>query len=226
MDIATRYNLLVLEDSAQAHGASINGIKAGNWGHASGFSFYPGKNLGALGDAGAVTTNDDELAHTLRALGNYGSHKKYENMYQGVNSRLDEMQAAMLRVKLCHLDTEIAHRRQVAATYIEGIATSSLVLPIRDAAFNTLDYESHVWHLFVVRTLQREKLQEHLKSHGIHTLIHYPLAPHQQQGYKAWNNQHHPITECIHQQVLSLPLGPTLETDDVQQVIMAVKEFY
>jgi dTDP-4-amino-4,6-dideoxygalactose transaminase len=209
MDIATRYNLLVLEDSAQAHGASINGIKAGNWGHASGFSFYPGKNLGALGDAGAVTTNDDELAHTLRALGNYGSHKKYENMYQGVNSRLDEMQAAMLRVKLRHLDTEIIQRRSVAQTYMEGITNPLLVLPLATGS-SALTREDHVWHLFVVRCEQRTKLQAHLAEHNIQTLIHYPIAPHQQQAYKEWNTYRYPLSEKIQQQVISLPIGPHL----------------
>lgn len=219
MDIAKRYNLLVLEDSAQAHGASIDGRKAGSWGDASGFSFYPGKNLGALGDAGAVTTSDDELAHTLRALANYGSHKKYENLYQGVNSRLDEIQAAMLRVKLRHIDTEIAARRAVAKAYIEGIDNPNITLP------DWQSEETHVFHLFVIRTNQRNELQQHLLNKGVQTLIHYPLPPHKQQAYKQMNNQKFPITEVIHQQVLSLPIGPTLNLEDVQKIVSEINIF-
>ena len=162
MEIAKKHNLLVLEDSAQAHGASIDGRRVGSWGDASGFSFYPGKNLGALGDAGAVTTNDDELANTLRALRNYGSHEKYKNLFQGVNSRLDEIQAAMLSVKLKHLDTEIARRREVANEYIKGINNKLITLPINDNAIEVAGYEKHVWHVFVIRCEKREALQKHL----------------------------------------------------------------
>ncbi|WP_319782076.1 DegT/DnrJ/EryC1/StrS family aminotransferase [Oceanisphaera sp. IT1-181] len=219
MDIAERHNLLVLEDSAQAHGANINGIKAGNWGHASGFSFYPGKNLGALGDAGAVTTNDDELAKTIRALGNYGSHKKYENLYQGVNSRLDEIQAAMLRVKLRHLDTEIAHRRAVAKAYLDGITHSDIVLPSWE------NEESHVFHLFVIRTSLRGLLQQHLMEQGVQSLIHYPLPPHHQQAYRDWNKKNYPITEAIHAQVLSLPMGPTITEEQVIRIVDLINKF-
>lgn len=218
MDIAERHNLLVLEDAAQAHGASLNGNKAGSWGHASGFSFYPGKNLGALGDAGAVTTSDDELATTVRALGYYGSHKKYEHRYKGVNSRLDEIQAAMLRVKLRYLDKEIAHRCAIAETYLQGIKNPSIVLP-------TASRESHVWHLFVVRTKVREALQEYLNELGIQSLIHYPIPPHQQPAYKEWGTQNLPITDQIHQQVVSLPMGPTLALKDVHKVIDLVNGF-
>lgn len=177
ISIAKEHDLLVLEDSAQAHGAEIQGKKAGNWGHASGFSFYPGKNLGALGDAGAITTNDDDLAKVIRALSNYGSHKKYENLYQGVNSRLDEIQAAMLSVKLKHLDTEIAHRRKVADAYIQGINNTAVTLPLTLNS-SPLTRENHVWHVFVIRCEQREALQKHLLEHGIQTLIHYPIPPH------------------------------------------------
>ncbi|WP_201555147.1 DegT/DnrJ/EryC1/StrS family aminotransferase [Psychrobacter sp. 72-O-c] len=219
MDIAKRYNLLVLEDSAQAHGASIDGKKAGNWGDASGFSFYPGKNLGALGDAGAVTTNDDELAQTLRALGSYGSHKKYENLYQGVNSRLDEIQAAVLRAKLRHLDTEIAARRAVAKAYMDGINNASIILP------NWQSEESHVWHLFVVRCEQRDALQKHLIEQGIQTLVHYPIPPHHQQAYKEWNTESYPVSEIIHQQIISLPIGPTITFNDIQKVVNAINAF-
>ena len=218
MDIAQRHNLLVLEDSAQAHGASIDGKKAGNWGDASGFSFYPGKNLGALGDAGAVTTNDDELAETLRALRNYGSHEKYKNLFQGVNSRLDEIQAAMLSVKLKHLDTEIAHRRKVATAYLEGINNAAITLPVPHD-------EAHVWHVFVIRCEQREALQKHLAEQGVQTLIHYPIPPHQQQAYKEWNMDSYPVSELIHQQVMSLPIGPTITDEQVAVVIEACNSF-
>lgn len=234
MDIAKRHNLLVLEDSAQAHGASAiddkgKGKKAGNWGDASGFSFYPGKNLGALGDAGAVTTNDDELAETLRALRNYGSHEKYKNLFQGVNSRLDEMQAAMLSVKLKHLDTEIAHRRKVAQAYLDGIVNPLITLPVTLSTLNTnnsaLACEASVWHVFVIRCSQREALQQHLTEQGIQTLIHYPIPPHQQQAYKEWNMHSYPVAEMIHQQVMSLPMGPTITDKQVAAVIKACNNF-
>lgn len=219
MNIAKQHNLLVLEDSAQAHGASIDGKKAGNWGDASGFSFYPGKNLGALGDAGAVTTNDEELARTIRAVSNYGSHKKYENLYQGVNSRLDEMQAAVLRVKLRYLDNEIAARRAVAKTYIETIDNPNITLP------SWQKEESHVFHLFVIRTKVRSELQEYLSKNNVQTLIHYPLPPHKQQAYREWNVQSYPITETIHDEVLSLPMGPTLSNDEATAVAVACNSF-
>ncbi|KXO10894.1 DegT/DnrJ/EryC1/StrS family aminotransferase [Marinobacter excellens] len=216
MQLADEHGLLVLEDAAQAHGASIEGRKAGSWGHAAGFSFYPGKNLGALGDAGAVTTDDEELSKIIRALGNYGSHKKYENLYQGVNSRLDEIQAAMLRVKLLHLDDEIESRRNVAEYYLAHIDNPKIQLP---AVGNR---ESHVWHLFVVRSTMRDKLQQHLAEQGVQTLIHYPLPPHQQQAYKPFSEISLPLTEEIHRSVLSLPMGPHLTPEQVSQVIEAV----
>lgn len=219
MAIAKEYNLLVLEDCAQAHGAEINGQRAGNWGDAAGFSFYPGKNLGALGDAGAITTNDDELAQTLKALRNYGSHKKYENLYQGVNSRLDEIQAAMLRVKLPYLEAETIRRQKISQAYRSGITNPLVTLP------HTIDELAHVWHLFVVRCGKREKLQAYLAEQGIQTLIHYPVAPHKQQAYSQWNSISLPLTEEIHQQVLSLPLDPTMSEAAVAQVISAVNGF-
>lgn len=222
--LADENGLLLLEDSAQSHGASISGKKAGSWGHASGFSFYPGKNLGALGDAGAVTTNDDELAGALRALGNYGSHKKYENLYQGVNSRLDEMQAAMLRVKLRYLDAETQRRREVAHAYSLGISHPGITLPISvDSSSPTL--ENHVFHLYVVRTPQRAALQQHMEACGIQTLIHYPIPPHQQQAYKHWPVRSLPLTEAMHLQVLSLPISPVMTGDQVERVIAACNSF-
>ncbi|WP_270697647.1 DegT/DnrJ/EryC1/StrS family aminotransferase [Aeromonas sp. QDB39] len=219
MAIAKQHNLLVLEDCAQAHGAEINGQRAGNWGDAAGFSFYPGKNLGALGDAGAITTNDDQLAQTLKALRNYGSHKKYENLYQGVNSRLDEIQAAMLRVKLPYLEAETIRRQQIAQVYRSGITNPLVTLP------NVIDELAHVWHLFVVRCEKREALQACLAEQGIQTLIHYPVAPHKQQAYSQWNTISLPLTEEIHQQVLSLPLDPTMSEAAVAHVIAAVNGF-
>ncbi|MGN2671752.1 DegT/DnrJ/EryC1/StrS family aminotransferase [Aliivibrio fischeri] len=219
MQIAKDHNLLVLEDCAQAHGAMIDGKKAGCWGNAAGFSFYPGKNLGALGDAGAITTNDDELAKTLRALRNYGSHKKYENLYQGVNSRLDEIQAAMLRVKLNHLDSETLRRQEIARRYRGDINNSLVVLP------KVEDEDKHVWHLFVVRSEEREALQRWLSQNDVQTLIHYPIPPHKQQAYSSWNEQVKPVTEMIHQQVMSLPLDPTMSDEAVDRIIELVNGF-
>ncbi|MGI2166336.1 DegT/DnrJ/EryC1/StrS family aminotransferase [Shewanella oncorhynchi] len=219
MAIAKSHNLLVLEDCAQAHGAQLNGKRAGNWGDAAGFSFYPGKNLGALGDAGAITTNDDELAQTLKALRNYGSHKKYENLYQGVNSRLDEIQAAMLRVKLRHLDIETAHRQQIAQTYRAHISNPLITLPQVNEEF------AHVWHLFVVRCEQRDALQQYLTANGVQTLIHYPIPPHKQQAYRHYAEMQLPLTELIHRQVLSIPLDPTMNAEAIAKVITLMNEF-
>lgn len=219
MQIARENDILVLEDCAQAHGALIAGKKAGNWGNAAGFSFYPGKNLGALGDAGAITTNDEELAQTLKALRNYGSHKKYENLYQGVNSRLDEIQAAMLRVKLHHLDAETLRRQEIARRYRTEINNPLIVLP-------TVKNEAeHVWHLFVVRCDKREAFQAWLSQNAVHTLVHYPIPPHKQTAYRELNQLSKPITEMIHQRVISLPLDPTMDNQAVTQVIQLVNEF-
>ncbi|MEG2721657.1 MAG: DegT/DnrJ/EryC1/StrS family aminotransferase [Acinetobacter sp.] len=223
VEIANRHNLLVLEDSAQAHGAEINGKKAGNWGDASGFSFYPGKNLGALGDAGAITTNDAELAQTLKALRNYGSHEKYKNLFVGVNSRLDEIQAAILDVKLKYLDGEVQHRRTIAKMYLEGIKNPEVILPLSD--IDASQYNQHVWHLFVIRSKNREALQQYLAENGVQTLIHYPIPPHKQQAYKEWNDLSYPISEKIHGEVMSLPIGPTLSLESAQQIIDLCNEF-
>lgn len=219
MKIAEEYNLLVLEDCAQSHGAMIDNRKCGSWGHAGAFSFYPGKNLGALGDAGAVTTSDEQLAKTIRALGNYGSEEKYINIYQGVNSRLDEMQAAMLSVKLHHLDDEIKQRRYLTSRYLNEITNPSVILPIIQSK------GTHVWHLFVVQCANRKKLQEHLKQEGIPSLLHYPIPPHKQQAYKKLNELSLPITDFIHEQVLSLPVDPTMNDADINAVINAVNTF-
>lgn len=219
MQIAKEHNLLVLEDCAQAHGAMTDGKKAGCWGDAAGFSFYPGKNLGALGDAGAITTNNDELAQTLIALRNYGSHKKYENSYQGLNSRLDEIQAAMLRVKLKYLDSETASRQNIANHYLRGINNSLVEVPKLN-----VDGE-HVWHLFVVRCAHRDALIKHLVEHDIQTLVHYPIAPHKQQAYSEFNHLSFPLTEKLQDEVLSLPMSPCLSEQECQKVIDAINSF-
>lgn len=221
--LADEHGLLMLEDAAQAHGAQREGIKAGSWGDAAGFSFYPGKNLGALGDAGAVTTSDPLLAQTLRALRNYGSEEKYLNKYKGVNSRLDEVQAAILSVKLRHLDAQTVRRREVATSYLNGIENSLIGLPyVPSAACNVLE---HVWHLFVIRSKEREALQAHLIKCGVQTLVHYPIPPHKQQAYSEYNNLALPFTEALHREVLSLPMSPVLTATQVQKVIEACNSF-
>ncbi|MDY3694513.1 MAG: DegT/DnrJ/EryC1/StrS family aminotransferase [Proteus mirabilis] len=224
MAIAKENHLLVLEDCAQSHGASIDGIKAGNWGDAAGFSFYPGKNLGALGDAGAITTNDEELADTVMALRNYGSHKKYENLYQGVNSRLDEIQAAMLSVKLKYLDQETKIRQEIALKYLENIKNPLIQLPTTAEEYQ-INKQSHVWHLFVISTKHRDLLQKYLTQHNIQTLIHYPTPPHKQLAYKQYNSINLPITEKIHENVISLPFSPVLNTTDIDYIINTINEF-
>ncbi|QWL65350.1 DegT/DnrJ/EryC1/StrS family aminotransferase [Aeromonas jandaei] len=219
MAIANKHNLLVLEDCAQSHGAEINGKRAGNWGDAAGFSFYPGKNLGALGDAGAVTTDNDELAKTLKALRNYGSHKKYENLYRGVNSRLDEIQAAMLRVKLPYLDRENHIRKKISRTYREKINNVNIVVP------QTSDETSHVWHLFVIKCGHRGLLQSWLDKNGIATLCHYPIPVHKQNAYANLHNKYFPITEKIHAEVLSLPLDVTMTEEDISKIVSVINSF-
>lgn len=219
MDIAARHRLLVLEDSAQAHGASLQGKRAGSWGDASGFSFYPGKNLGALGDGGAVTTSDDDFARTLRALRNYGSHEKYKNLFQGTNSRLDEIQAAVLGVRLRYLDAQTERRREVASRYIDGIRNPVIRLPKWE------ERQQHVWHLFVVRCAARDALSAHLASLGVQTLVHYPIPPHRQEAYSAYSGLQLPITERMHDEVLSLPISPIMTDEDIEAVIRHVNAF-
>ncbi|EET1764851.1 DegT/DnrJ/EryC1/StrS family aminotransferase, partial [Escherichia coli] len=199
MNFARENNLLVLEDSAQSHGASINGKKAGSWGDAAGFSFYPGKNLGALGDAGAVTTNDTDLADTVRYLRNYGSKIKYKHEFKGVNSRLDEIQAAFLNVKLNYLDDDIRIRRNIANRYLNEIKNELIVLPIISSE------ENHVWHLFVIRIKDRDSLQHYLTKHNIQTVIHYPTPPHRQLAYKEFKDLCFPLSEELHREVISIP---------------------
>lgn len=217
--IARKHSLKIIEDAAQAHGAVYNGKRTGNIGDAAGFSFYPGKNLGALGDGGAITTNDDRLAETARAIANYGSHKKYVNRYIGVNSRLDEIQAAMLCAKLPHLDEANAVRQRIARRYISEISNPRVTLPAAESNGN------HVYHIFAVMSPDREKLQEHLRSEGIETLIHYPIPPHRQEALKEYAELSLPITEQIHREVLSLPCHPAMTDEEVTRVIEAVNRF-
>ena len=218
--IAQKHNLKIVEDNAQAIGASWNGIKSGNLGDAAGFSFYPGKNLGALGDAGAVTCKDTVLAKTIRTLANYGSQQKYVNIYQGLNSRLDEIQAAVLDVKLKYIDAENDRRREIAERYSREINNAKIVLPALPA-----EKLLHVWHIFIIRTSERQKLQDYLTEKGVQTLIHYPIPPHKQEAYKEMNNLHFPITEKIHEEVLSLPISPVMTDDEVSKVIESINNY-
>jgi dTDP-4-amino-4,6-dideoxygalactose transaminase len=261
-ELARKYNLKIIEDNAQAAGAyyvpefqsfkisedSQTSLKqwnpetlkrSGSLGHAAGHSFYPGKNLGALGDGGAVTTDDDELAFVVRALANYGSTKKYVCDFQGLNSRLDEIQAAVLRVKLLRLDADNQHRRDIAQYYLENITNPEITLPSTlYAQRSTLTSQhspltthlsplttSHIWHLFVIRTPHRDKLQQYLTDNGIQTLIHYPIPPHKQEAYKELQNLSLPITEKIHYEVLSLPISQVMTIDDVKRVVEVISNF-
>ena len=214
-----KHNLKLLEDNAQAHGCSWRGVKTGALGDAAAHSFYPGKNLGALGDAGAVTTNDKELADCVRSLGNYGSSKKYVFQYAGRNSRMDEIQAAVLRVKLAHLDEDVARRQDVADMYYRGISNPLVKLPIN------LARDNNAYHLFPVLCERRDELQSFLREKCIQTLIHYPIPPHKQECYRQYADVSLPITERIHQNELSLPIGPTISDDEVSAVIEAVNSF-
>jgi dTDP-4-amino-4,6-dideoxygalactose transaminase len=217
-EIAERYGLKVVEDAAQAHGARYKGLRTGALGHAAGFSFYPGKNLGAMGDGGAVTTNDDVLAETIRELRNYGSKIKYHNDRKGYNSRLDELQAAFLRVKLTRLDEWNERRRQVAQQYVVGLRPDFLKLPY------VAEYADPVWHLFVIRTELRLKLQDMLNSAGIGTLIHYPIPPHRQEAYQELKFQEgsFPLAESLAREVISLPIGPHICQGDIDKVISVI----
>jgi len=222
-EIAKKYNLKVIEDAAQAHGAMYRLEKAGGLGDAGCFSFFPGKNLGALGDAGAVTTNDDTLAATIRSLRNYGeasfidlSDRKYKNIYKGRNSRIDEIQAAFLSAKLHYLDEDTDARRSIANNYLESITNSEITLPF------VPEWALPSWHLFVVRTPERDKFKSYLESKGIKTLIHYPIPPHKQSAYSEWNQRVYQITEQIHSEVLSIPLYPTLSSSDQRKIIEAI----
>ena len=218
-ELAKKYSLRVLEDCAQSHGALYQGVRAGSLGDAAGFSFYPGKNLGALGDGGAVVTNNRELARTVRILANYGSSVKYVNQYKGFNSRLDEIQAAILTLKLKRLDADNDRRRQIARRYLKQINNPVISLP------EVHSWLRHVFHIFAIRTPYRDDLQLYLQSLGIQTLIHYPIPPHQQKAYSEWNHLHYPVTERIHQEELSLPISQIMTDEEVQYVIDAVNAY-
>ena len=217
--IARKHGLRVLEDGAQAHGARYKGQRLGAHGDVVAWSFYPGKNLGAMGDGGAVTTNDAQLADRIRVLRNYGSRVKYVNEVQGYNSRLDPLQAAILRVKLAHLDEWNARRSTIAARYQQGLVGCGLTLP------HVPDWAEPVWHLYVVQHPKRDALQTALTDAGVGSLIHYPIPPHRQQAYAEarWEKGAFPLAEHMAAQVLSLPIGPAMAESDVQQVIDAVK---
>jgi len=233
--IAKKYNLKLIEDNAQAIGAEycdglgvntncVNVRKTGSLGDAAGFSFYPGKNLGALGDAGAITTNDENLAITVRALANYGSKQKYINEYQGINSRMDEIQAAVLDVKLRYLDTENQRRCEIAQYYCGTIKNKDIVLP--QITNNHSMFTDNVWHLFVIRCSQRDNLQKYLRDNNIETLIHYPIPPHKQRAYKSWNNLSFPKTEMIHHEVLSLPISPVMDMKEMADIVESLNSFF
>ena len=217
-ELCKKRGLLVIEDCAQAHGAkNKDGQCAGNLGDAAGFSFYPGKNLGALGDAGAVTTNDKDLAERVRMLSNYGSSEKYVHPYIGVNSRLDEIQAAALMVKLPRLDADNDRRKYVASRYINEIKNEKITLPVKDT--------SHVFHVFTIFTSDRDALKSHLEKCGVQTLVHYPIPPHHQDALKDYSNLSFPITERIHREELSLPISPVMTDDEISHVIESVNNF-
>lgn len=217
--ICQKYKLKLIEDNAQAHGCKFNGKKTGSLGDAAGHSFYPGKNLGAFGDAGAVTTDDTILADMVRTLANYGSHKKYVFEHQGLNSRLDEIQAAVLNVKLVHLDEDTLDRKKVARYYMENIKHPEIILPIVN------DWDAHVFHIFTIRTSRRDELQKYLLDNGVQTLIHYPIPPHRQKCYAEWNYLSLPVTEKIHEEELSLPMSPVMTQIELEIVVKCINLF-
>lgn len=218
-ELAQKYNLKVIEDSAQAHGALYKGKRTGNLGDASGFSFYPGKNLGCMGDGGCVTTNDDEFAARIDAISNYGSDRKYHHIYKGVNSRLDEIQAAILDVKLPFLDKDNERRREISKYYRENIKNPKLILP------ETYDESAHVWHIFAVRCKNRDDFQNYLEKNDIQTNIHYPTPPHKQGAYTEWKELKLPVTEQIHREVISIPISPVLSDNEVCKIVEVINKY-
>jgi len=218
-NICQKYNLKLIEDNAQAHGCMFNEKKTGSLGDAAGHSFYPGKNLGALGDAGAVTTNCEKLAKTIRSLANYGFSEKYVSDYKGLNSRIDEIQAAILNVKLKYLDEDTEKRKSIAKYYLENITNDKIILP------KINDWNAHVFHLFPVLYGERDCLQKYLGENKIQTLIHYPIPPHKQQCYSAFNQIHLPVTERIHQQELSLPISPVMSIEECEYITSIINNF-
>lgn len=225
VQIAKKYNLIIIEDNAQAMGAEWKGKKSGGLGDAAGNSFYPGKNLGALGDAGAVTTNNNELAEVVRALGNYGSREKYYNDFQGFNSRMDEIQAAFLNIKLKYLNKENQRRIEIANYYLDNIINQQIILPKNKNGNIQQKNLSHVWHLFVLRHPKRDRLKDFLNENGIQTMIHYPIPPHKQKAFVKSGLNGFPITEKIHKEVISIPISPIITIDLIQKVISTLNKF-
>ena len=218
-ELCKKYHLKLVEDNAQAHGCQFEGKRTGSLGDAAGHSFYPGKNLGALGDAGGVTTNDETLASAIRALANYGSQKKYVFKYKGRNSRLDEIQAAVLDVKLKHLDADNAHRQAIANYYYDHISNAHVQLPVR------LSNDNNVYHIFPILSDRRDELQQYLTEHGIQTLIHYPIPPHKQECYQEWASESYPISEQLHGEELSLPISPVMTMEEAEEVVKVINKF-
>ncbi len=218
-DLAKKYNLKVFEDCAQAHGAVYLGRRVGNLSDAGAFSFYPGKNLGCMGDGGAVVTNDKSLYNKINALANYGSDRKYHHIYKGTNSRLDELQAAVLDVKLPHLDSDNARRREIAVYYRRNITNPLITLP------ETYSEDAAVWHVFAVRTEERDRFRQYLTENGVQTIIHYPTPPHKQPAYQEWNNRSYPITEEIHRTIISLPMSPVLTDAEITELVRIVNAY-
>lgn len=218
-NICKHHGIKLIEDNAQAHGCTYNGKLTGSLGDAAAHSFYPGKNLGALGDAGAVTTNDLELAEAVRTLGNYGSSRKYVFDYQGKNSRMDEIQAAVLDVKLKYLDEDNARRKEIAHYFEQHIKNGRITIP-------TVLNRDNVYHIFPILCTERDRLQEYLKENGVQTMIHYPIPPHKQKAYKEWNTLSFPITERIHREELSIPCNQTMSLDDAEQIITLLNNFH
>lgn len=217
--LAQKYDLKIIEDSAQAHGAIYKGKRVGNLGDASAFSFYPGKNLGCLGDGGGVTTNDEKLYSRIKAIANYGSDRKYHHIYKGVNSRLDEIQAGILDIKLAHLDADNEKRRQIAWYYRTKIKNDKITLP------QAYDENACVWHCFVVRVQRRDEFQKYLSDNGVQTIIHYPTPPHKQEAYKEWAKLSYPISEEIHRTIISLPISPVMSDEELKKVVELVNGF-
>lgn len=221
------YNLKLIEDNAQAQGCVYGNKRTGSIGDAAGHSFYPGKNFGALGDGGAITTNDENLADVVRTIANYGSKVKYNNIYKGLNSRLDEIQAAILRIKLPRLDTDNKRRDEIAKYYLENIVNQDVTLPftgnLEPQILNT--GLINVWHVFAIRHNQRNNLQTYLHENEIQTLIHYPIPPHKQIAFRNWNNLSFPVTEQIHKEILSLPISPVMTNDEIETIINLINNY-
>lgn len=218
-NIAKKYNLKIIEDAAQAHGAIYKNKRTGNLSDAAAFSFYPGKNLGCCGDGGAITTNDEQLFDKLSAVANYGSNEKYYHIYKGINSRLDEIQAAILNIKLKFLDEDNEKRRKISQYYRQNIKNKKIILP------QVYDENAHVWHIFALRTQNRDELKNYLYKNEIETIIHYPIPPHKQKAYPEFNELSLPVTEKIHNETLSIPISPVMTKEEVSYVVDVINKY-